>query len=164
MDYGLGAEISGIVDACWSATKAGLDIIIGGDFNPAQARSFDVTNPATGRKIAKVSQGNQGRCRLCGEGGAPLAPAENGHGLQVTIVPAISYALVLSPATCSSNSRFPGRCLRPNPQRGSPNRESRDIDIPARRPAISTTIPAGPKSWKTVSRRSGPRRMRPGIP
>jgi len=122
MDYGLAPEDSGIVDAWLERHKAGFGHFIGGDFTQP-GKTFDVTNPATGRKIAKVSQGTKADVDAAVK--AARAAQPKWAGLSGHHRASHLYALARH---VQQHSRF--LAVLETIDNGKPIRESRDIDIP----------------------------------
>ena len=106
----------------WSATRRGLDILSAGDFTQP-GKTFDVTNPATGRKIAKVSQGTKADVDAAVK--AARAAQPKWAGLSGHHRASHLYALARH---VQQHSRF--LAVLETIDNGKPIRESRDIDIP----------------------------------
>ncbi|NMG39303.1 aldehyde dehydrogenase family protein [Chelativorans sp. ZYF759] len=122
MDYGLAPEDCGFVGKWLDQHKSGFGHFIGGEFTPS-GKTFDVTNPATGKKIASVSQGTKADVDAAVKAARAAQPkwaALSGHDRARHL-----YALARH---VQQHSRF--LAVLETIDNGKPIRESRDIDIP----------------------------------
>ena len=121
MDYGPAPEASGEVMQ-WLAARQGFGHFIGGAFT-RPGKTFAVTNPATGDRLARVSQGSPGdvaaavkAARAAQPGWAKLPGHERARWL---------YALARH---VQKRQRF--LAVLETLDNGKPIRETRDIDVP----------------------------------
>ncbi|WEX08975.1 aldehyde dehydrogenase family protein [Chelativorans sp. AA-79] len=122
MDYGLAPEESGIVNSWLDKHKAGFGHFIGGRFTEP-GKTFDVTNPATGEKIARVTQGTKADVDAAIKAAQTAQPkwaGLSGHDRARYL-----YALARH---VQQHSRF--LAVLETIDNGKSIRESRDIDIP----------------------------------
>ena len=122
MDYGLSPEDPSVANAWLAKHAGGLGHFIGGAFT-ATGDLFDVTNPATGAVIARVTQGTAAdvdaavkAARGAQKGWAALPGHERARHLYALARHIQQHARLLAVLETMDN--------------GKPIRETRDIDIP----------------------------------
>ncbi len=122
MDYGPSPEGSEHVRAWLEEHKAGFGHFINGAFTKP-GDLFDVFNPASGERIARVSQGSP----RTSTPPSPRRGRRNPNGRRSRASSGRSI-FMRSPVTCRSASAF--LSVLETIDNGKPIRESRDIDIP----------------------------------
>ena len=122
LDYGPSPESDADVRAWLAAHADGFGHFIGGRFTPP-AQLFDVANPATGERIARVSQGG------AKDVAAAVASARKAlRGWSALDGHARARALYALARLVQKRERF--LAVLESLDNGKPIRESRDIDVP----------------------------------
>jgi aldehyde dehydrogenase (NAD+) len=122
MDYGPAPESAEHVLAWLKAHESGFGSFIGGRFT-RPAELFDVFNPATGERIARVSQGS------AADVDAAVAAARKAQGKWAAL-PGHERAKHLYALARHVQKRERFLCVLETIDNGKPIRESRDIDVP----------------------------------
>jgi aldehyde dehydrogenase (NAD+) len=122
LDYGVAPEDSGVVDRWLAQHARGFGHFIDGAFTPP-GRSFSVINPATGKTIARATQGSAADVDAAVAAARRAQPgwaALDGHARARHL-----YALARH---VQQHARF--LAVLESVNNGKPIRESRDIDVP----------------------------------
>jgi aldehyde dehydrogenase (NAD+) len=122
MDYGVAPEDTGVVDRWLAQHARGFGHFIDGAFTPP-GRSFSVINPATGKTIARATQGSAADVDAAVAAARRAQPgwaALDGHARARHL-----YALARH---VQQHARF--LAVLESVNNGKPIRESRDIDVP----------------------------------